>query len=88
VDVQVRDLIKQPLSAGELRALASRAEGGIRALVKPNNQKDIEGLSDAQVLRFLADNPNAVRRPIVDTGTRLTLGFRPDVRKALDEELG
>ncbi len=52
-------------------------------LVKPNNKKDAEGMSDAEILRFLAANPNAVRRPIIDTGKVLTLGFTPEARAKL-----
>ena len=84
---EVRDLIKQPLSASELRALAKRA-GGAHELVKPNNKKDAEGMKDAEVIDFLVANPNAVRRPIVDTGKVLTLGFMPKVKALLNEELG
>ncbi|MBX5484604.1 MAG: hypothetical protein IRZ16_22500 [Myxococcaceae bacterium] len=52
-------------------------------LVKPNNKKDAEGMSDAEIIRFLAANPNAVRRPIIDTGKVLTLGFTPEARAKL-----
>jgi arsenate reductase-like glutaredoxin family protein len=70
-----------------LRGLGKRA-GGMHELVKPNNKKDAEGMSDAEVVQFLVENPNAVRRPIVDTGGVLTLGFAPKVRAQLDEALG
>ncbi len=82
----MRDLIKQPLTAAELRALAKRA-GGAHELVKPNNKKDAEGMTDAQVIEFLVANPNAVRRPMVDTGELLTLGFMPKVKAQLAEAL-
>lgn len=80
-------MIKQPLSLAELKALGKRVED-VRDLVKPINKKDVEGMSDAKVLDYLAANPNSVRRPIVDTGGSLTLGFTPKVREQLTSELG
>lgn len=56
--------------------------------MKPNNKKDAEGLSDAEVIDFLVKTPNAVRRPIVDTGGLLTLGFMPKVKAQLEDALG
>lgn len=51
--------------------------------MKPNNRGDAEGMTDAEILQFLAANPNAVRRPIIDTGDGLTLGFTAKVRESL-----
>ncbi len=45
-------------------------------------------MSDAEVIDFLVKTPNAVRRPIVDTGGVLTLGFMPKVKAQLEEALG
>lgn len=82
-----RDLMKQPLTEAELEALHKRV-GSARDLVKPINQKDVEGMKDAEILRYLAENPNSVRRPIVDfDGKTLTLGFKPDAKKKIEEEL-
>lgn len=82
-----RDLMKQPLTEAELEALHQRV-GSARDLVKPINQKDVEGMKDAEILRYLAENPNSVRRPIVDfDGKAITLGFKPDAKKKIEEEL-
>lgn len=70
-----------------MKALASRV-GDVRDLVKPLNKKDVEGMKDEEVLRYLAATPNSVRRPIVDTGGVLTLGFTPKVREQLSGVLG
>ena len=59
----------------------------VRDLVKPLNKKDVEGMSDAQVLKYLVQTPNSVRRPIVDVNGILTLGFTPKVREQLTAEL-
>lgn len=60
----------------------------MRELVKPINRKETEGMTDAQIVRYLAENPNSVRRPIIDTGETITLGFTPKVRATLDEKIG
>lgn len=54
--------------------------------MKPINKSEVEGLGDAEILRYLATNPNSVRRPIIDTGEVITLGFTPAVRKQLSGE--
>jgi len=87
VQFETRDLIKQPLSQAEIRALGKRVKD-IRELVKPINQKEVEGMSSAEIVRYLAENPNSVRRPIIDAGETFTLGFTPQVRKQLDDALG
>lgn len=78
-----RDLMKQPLSEAELRALAKRA-GGIRELVAPKRRAETESIPDAQLYAHLAQNPNFVRRPIIDTGGVLTLGFTSETRAQLE----
>jgi Spx/MgsR family transcriptional regulator len=36
------------------------------------------GLDEARALALLEDNPSAIRRPIVEAGARLLVGFSPD----------
>jgi arsenate reductase-like glutaredoxin family protein len=83
----VRELVKQPLTEAEVHALAARL-GGVRELIAPKRRKELEGLGDAQLARHLSENPNHVRRPLVDTGQKLTAGFTADVRAALEAEWG
>lgn len=59
----------------------------VRELVKPINQKDVEGKTDAEIVTYLSENPNSVRRPIIDIDGTLLLGFRPPTKKALEEAL-
>jgi hypothetical protein len=66
----------------ELERLARRV-GGMVELVKPTARAEVEGLGDAEIARFLSENPNSVRRPIIDTGEMVTLGFTPGVREKL-----
>lgn len=41
-------------------------------------------MSDAQVAASLAEDPRRLRRPIIDTGEAVYLGFTRAVREALD----
>jgi arsenate reductase len=65
-----------------LRALAKRA-GGVRALVAPKRRDEAEGLTDAQLVDWLLEDPRRLRRPIIDTGDEILLGFTKDVRDRL-----
>lgn len=82
-----RDITKVPLTKAELDALAKRVDD-VRDLVKPLNKKDVEGLSDAEVIKYLVATPNSVRRPIIDTGDVLALGFTPAARALVEDALG
>ena len=79
--------MKQPLTEAELRALGERL-GGVRELIAPKRRKELEALGDEALLRHLSENPNHVRRPLVDTGRQLTAGFTAEVRAALESEWG
>jgi arsenate reductase-like glutaredoxin family protein len=81
-----RNLIKEPLSAAELRALAKRA-GGPEQLVAPKRRAEAEGLSGDKLIAWLAEDGGRVRRPIVEAGGALTLGFTEEARRTLDEVL-
>src|SRR5438105_14780907 len=85
--VEERNLIKQPLSVAELRALAKKA-GGAEQLVAPKRRAEAEGLSGEKLLAWLAEDGGRVRRPIVEVGRTLTLGFTDQARQALEDALG
>jgi arsenate reductase-like glutaredoxin family protein len=82
-----RDLLKQPLSEAELKALAKRL-GGIRELVAPKRKEETASLSDAELPAHLAKNPGHVRRPLIDTGDLLTAGFTSATREQLEGKAG
>ncbi|HXN42155.1 MAG TPA: ArsC/Spx/MgsR family protein [Myxococcaceae bacterium] len=42
-------------------------------------------MTDAQLLKHLAENPNHLRRPIIDTGKMVLAGFTAEVRAKLTE---
>jgi len=53
-------------------------------LVKPTARAEVEGMTASQIVEWLAEDPKRFRRPIIDTGTDLYLGFSKQVRDALD----
>jgi arsenate reductase-like glutaredoxin family protein len=82
----VRNLIKEPLSADELRILASRV-GGAQHLVAPKRRGEAEGLDGEKLLGWLAEDGARVRRPIVVAGKTITLGFTGAARAELERAL-
>jgi len=56
-------------------------------LVAPKRRAEAEGLSGDKLIAWLAEDGGRVRRPIIDTGGVLTLGFAADAREALDKVL-
>ena len=77
-----RDLMKQPLTEGEVRALGERL-GGIREMVAPKRRGEAEAIADGKLAAWLAANPNFVRRPLIDTGKVLVGGFTAQTREKL-----
>lgn len=82
VSFDQRDLLKQPLTVDELRQLARKA-GGAEQLVAPKRRAEAEGLSGDELLEWLAADGARVRRPIVEVGGKLTLGFAKDAQDEL-----
>ena len=79
-------MIKEPLSAAEIRALAKRA-GGPKELVAPKRRAEAEGLDGDKLIAWLAEDGARVRRPIVVVGGELVLGFAADAREKLEAKL-
>ncbi len=82
----MRELVKKPLSEAEVRALAARM-GGVRELIAPKRKAELEGMGEEELVCHLAANPNHVRRPLIDTGSRVLGGFTAQVRAVLEKEL-
>lgn len=79
-----RNFVKDRLSVTELRGLAKRA-GGAMQLVGPTKRAEVDGLPDGAILAWLLADPRRLRRPIIDTGRELHLGFTKSVREALSQ---
>jgi arsenate reductase-like glutaredoxin family protein len=83
---ELRNLIKEPLTADELRLLASRV-GGAGHLIAPKRRAEAEGLDGEKLLKWLAEDGARVRRPIVVAGKTITLGFTDATREQLTKAL-
>jgi len=76
-----RDLFKEPLTAAEIRALAVRAPDGLRGLLSTRSPQykalglDRKKVSDAELISLMVKEPRLLRRPILDLGNRLLIGF-------------
>jgi arsenate reductase-like glutaredoxin family protein len=84
--VEERNLIKEPLTSGELRALSKKA-GGAEQLVAPKRRTEAEGLSGEKLIAWLAEDGGRVRRPIIEVGGEVTLGFAADAQEKLSSLL-
>ena len=76
----------RPLTAAELRALAKKA-GGAEQLVAPKRRAEAEGLSGEKLIAWLAKDGGRVRRPIIEVGGELTLGFAANAQEKLSQLL-
>lgn len=86
LDVEERNLIKQPLTVAELKALAKRA-GGPEQLVAPKRKADAAGLTGDALYAWLAADGGNVRRPIIDLGGELYVGFAAATQAELRKKL-
>ena len=73
----LRNLVKEKLSADELRALAKQV-GGPKELVAPKRRAEAEGLDGEKLIAWLAEDGARLRRPIIVAGKKVTLGFTKD----------
>lgn len=84
--MEERHLLRQPLTVAELRALARKA-GGAGQLVAPRRRAEAAGLSGEALIAWLAGDGARLRRPIIEVGDAVTLGFTGETRTALEELL-
>jgi arsenate reductase-like glutaredoxin family protein len=56
-------------------------------LVAPKRRAEADGLHGEKLLRWLAADGARVRRPIVVTGSKVTLGFTESAREELEGAL-
>jgi len=81
VKFRTRDLFKEPLSAPEIRELATLAPAGVRDLLSTRSTLcqalglDKRTPSDAELVQMMAKEPRLLRRPLVRAGQRLVVGF-------------
>lgn len=52
--------------------------------MKPTARGEVEGMDEDTIVAWLVADPARLRRPIIDTGDRLLLGFTKAVRETLE----
>jgi len=82
----LRNLVKEPLTATEIEALAKKV-GGLENLVAPKRRAEAEGLSGKKLVAWLAADGGRIRRPIIVTPKGTTVGFAADAKERLAELL-
>lgn len=55
--------------------LLNRAGTTFRKLLETDKQ----GLNERKAIALMLANPSAIKRPVLDAGGKITLGFKPDV---------
>jgi Spx/MgsR family transcriptional regulator len=81
VPFTTRDLMKQPLTADEIRALAALHPDGVRGLLSTRSTQikalglERKPVSDAELIGLMAREPRLLRRPLAVDGRRLVVGF-------------
>lgn len=87
VELELRDLNKQPLTVAELDALIGGRD--YKLFLNPRNdlyrarKMKEKPPSRAEALRLMAAEPNLIRRPVVIQGQRIVLGYDEAALKKL-----
>ena len=87
VEMELRDLNANPLSAKELDALIGERDYKLflntrNELYRERNMAE-KPPSRAEALALMAENPNLIRRPIVISGKKIILGYDEEALKEL-----
>ena len=82
VAYEFHDYKKEGIEAAKLKQWAARAGWETLANTRGTTWRKIPdaqkaGLTEARALALLAQNPSAIRRPIVEHGAQLLVGFDP-----------
>jgi arsenate reductase-like glutaredoxin family protein len=87
VQLEERDYAKSPLSVAELRALfAGRDPRDFLNTKSPSFKKmGLQGkkLAAADALRLMAEEPNLIKRPLIQVGDEIVAGFDRDRLRSL-----
>ena len=83
VDVETQDLVKDPPAEATLRSLWDRSGAPLRRMFNTSGQSYRDGgfkdrlatLSDGEALAALAADGKLVKRPLLDLGGRVLIGF-------------
>ena len=67
--------------------MLAKKVGGPAQLVAPKRRAEAEGLGDAELFAWLAADGNRLRRPIIDIGGEISLGFAASAREEVKGRL-
>lgn len=80
VDLQKRDIFKDPLSESEIKKILRVAKITPRDLLRKKDKMykelglDSQKHTDSQIIKYLARHPGLIRRPIVFTNGAVLIG--------------
>ena len=87
MELELRDLAKEPLSVAELDALIGDRD--YKLFLNPKNElyrarkMKQKPPSRAEALKLMAAEPNLIRRPVVVKGGQIILGYDEDALRKL-----
>lgn len=90
-----RNIVEQPPSKEELRAFIAKSGLDIRKFFNTSGQKyrelglkeKLPTMTEEEMLDLLASDGKLIKRPIIQAGDRVTIGFKEEeVERVLDEE--
>lgn len=90
VSYEAHDLVAEPIPAKQLADLHARSGLPIAKLFNTSGESyrngdykaRLPGMSDAAALKELAKDGKLVKRPILDTGSKVLVGFDEDAYKS------
>jgi arsenate reductase-like glutaredoxin family protein len=87
VELELRDIAKERLTAAELDALIGERDykrflNSRNELYRKRNMKE-KPPSRAEALKLMAAEPNLIRRPVVIKGQQIVLGYDEEALKKL-----
>jgi arsenate reductase-like glutaredoxin family protein len=79
VNVELRDLFRHPLTLDEIKVLSARLRDG-DLLSRRSKEIETHGIDPEapvtdRTMALMAKEPRLLRRPILDTGTEVVIGF-------------
>ena len=84
VKYEYRDILKEPLSGGELAELAAGAGIKVADLVNPKSAGfkklglEPESIDDTRAAELISEYPKIMRRPLLYDGENVVVGFNED----------
>jgi regulatory protein spx len=94
IDYIERNIIANPLTLEELKSILRLTEDGTDEIISNNSKRfqelnvDIEALPLKEFYKLIMDNPQMLRRPIIQDEKRLQVGYHDEeIRRFLPRKL-